>query len=198
MNYILILYYSAGGTTRNLAKLIARGVEEQGLEAMIRTVPRVSADTEATLNSIPDTGDCYVSQLDLEGCSGLAFGSPTRFGNMAAPLKYFVDQTSETWMNGRLAGKPVSFFSSSSSLHGGQETTLLSMMLPFLHHGMLIMGLPYSETDLLRTESGGTPYGVTHWNGHDNDRTISDAEKKLALAQGRRLAKYAKKLMEPD
>jgi len=194
MDNILVLYYSSGGSTKQLAQLIARGVEKQGLEAVIRTVPRISANHQATESEIPSDGDCYVTLDELSNCSGLAVGSPSRFGNMAAPLKYFIDQTSEQWMTGKLAGKPVSFFSSSSSMHGGQETTLLSMMIPFLHHGMLIVGLPYSETELLRTESGGTPYGVTHWNGHENNRAISEVEKSLAIAQGKRLAILAKKL----
>jgi len=194
MTKILVLYYSAGGSTRALAQLIARGVEEQGSEAILRCVPSISSNTESTENAIPESGDMYVSQRDLNECDGLVVGSPTRFGNMAAPLKYFIDQTSELWMNGKLAGKPVSFFTSTSSMHGGQESTLLSMMLPFLHHGMLICGLPYSETQLIHTESGGTPYGVSHWNGQNNDKTISDSEKKLAIAQGKRVAVFAQKL----
>lgn len=194
MPYVLVLYYSSGGTTSELAKLIARGAEEQGIEAMIRTVPKVSTNIGDSQSSIPDNGDCYVTQEELENCSALAVGSPTRFGNMAAPLKHFIDQTSDTWISGKLSGKPVSFFTSSSSLHGGQESTLLTMMIPFLHHGMLIMGLPYSETELLRTEGGGTPYGTSHWNGHNNQRAICKTEKKLALAQGRRLASIASKL----
>ncbi len=195
---ILILYYSAGGTTKALAHLIARGVEEQNAEAIIRCVPRVSSANEAITSSIPETGDLYASLDDLKYCDGLVVGSPTRFGNMAAPLKYFIDQTSELWMNGQLANKPVSFFTSSSSLHGGQETTLLSMMLPFLHHGMVICSLPYSETALLHTKTGGTPYGSSHWNGVNNDYKISDDEKKLAIAQGKQLAKIAKKLKSND
>jgi len=194
MDNILVLYYSSGGTTKQLAQLIARGIEEQGLEAIVRTVPRVSTTTEATEEAIPSEGDCYATQQDLCDCAGLAVGSPTRFGNMAAPLKYFIDQTSEIWMNGNLAGKPVTFFSSSSSLHGGQESTLLTMMIPFLHHGMLVSGIPYSETTLLHTATGGTPYGATHWSGSDNNKPISDAEKKLAISQGKRLAKLAVKL----
>ena len=194
MDYLLVLYYSSGGTTRQLALLIARGIEQQGVEAILRTVPRVSANSEASEQAVPEEGDCYATQQDLANCLGLAVGSPTRFGNMAAPLKYFIDQSSDIWMNGQLAGKPVSFFSSTSSLHGGQESTLLSMMLPFLHHGMLISGLPYSETSLLHSESGGTPYGVTHWSGHNNDKPISQTEKDLAVAQGKRLAKLALKL----
>ena len=194
MSYILVLYYSSGGTTKELAQLIARGVEEQGLEAMIRTVPRISPNNEATDSEIPSDGDCYVSLEELENSAGIALGSPSRFGNMAAPLKYFIEQTSSIWMNGKLAGKPISFFSSSSSMHGGQESTLLTSMVPFLHHGMLIVGTPYSETQLLRTETGGTPYGVTHWNGDDNSNPISTDEKSLAISQGKRLASLAKKL----
>lgn len=194
MDYLLVLYYSSGGTTKQLAQLIARGIEQQGVEAMLRTVPRVSANSEASEQAIPAEGDCYATQQELANCLGLAVGSPTRFGNMAAPLKYFIDQSSDIWMNGLLAGKPASFFSSTSSMHGGQESTLLSMMLPFLHHGMLISGLPYSETSLLHSETGGTPYGVTHWSGHNNDKPISQTEKDLALAQGKRLANLALKL----
>jgi len=194
MNKILVLYYSSSGSTKKLAQLIARGVEEQGCEALLRTVPRVSTNVEATESEIPEQGDCYATIEELADCDGLAFGSPTRFGNMAAPLKYFIDQTSSIWMSGKLSGKPVTFFSASSSLHGGQETTLLTMMIPFLHHGMVISGLPYSETQLVHTESGGTPYGVTHWAGKDSDKPISDAEKKLAIAQGKRIAILANKL----
>lgn len=194
MGYVLVLYYSSGGTTKRLAQLIARGIEEQGVEAILRTVPRVSPTNQAIDDFIPSEGDCFASQQELSGCIGLAVGSPTRFGNMAAPLKYFIDQSSDCWMNGQLAGKPATFFSSSSSLHGGQESTLLSMMLPFLHHGMLITGIPYSQTELLHTETGGTPYGVTHWAGHKNNKPISDSEKQLAIAQGKRLAMLATKL----
>jgi len=166
------------------------------MEAVIRQVPRVSSQCEQTESDIPDQGDCYAQLSDLQNCSALAVGSPSRFGNMAAPLKYFIDQTSDLWMNGKLSGKPVTFFSSASSLHGGQESTLLSMMIPFLHHGMLVMGLPYSETLLLHTTTGGTPYGVTHWSGPENDMPISDSEKALAIAQGRRLAITSKKLSQ--
>lgn len=194
MQNILILYYSSGGKTKQLAHLIARGVESQGIESLIRTVPRVSSVTEQQESSVPDEGDCYVSMQELEACSGLAVGSPTRFGNMAAPLKYFIDQTSNVWMNGKLADKPVSFFTSSSSLHGGQESTLLTMMIPFLHHGMLITGIPYSETTLLRTTSGGTPYGVSHWDGEQSNNELTESEKELAISQGKRLAQLAKKL----
>jgi NAD(P)H dehydrogenase (quinone) len=194
MSHILILYYSAGGKTKSLAQQIARGVESQGLEALIRTVPKISTECEQTAPNIPNQGDCYVCMEELETCVGLAVGSPTRFGNMAAPLKYFIDQTGNTWMNGKLVNKPVSFFTSSSSMHGGQESTLLTMMIPFLHHGMLISGLPYNQTELLRTNSGGTPYGVSHWDGDQNDLSLSDTEITLAIAQGKRLASLAKKL----
>jgi NAD(P)H dehydrogenase (quinone) len=192
---VLVLYYSAGGTTRQLAHIIARGIEQHDTcESVIRCLPSVSAITETSAQAVPESGDIYASLQDLLDCDGLIIGSPTRFGNMAAPMKYFIDQTSEIWMNGELAGKPVSFFTASSSLHGGQESTLLSMMNPFLHHGMLICGLPYSETELIHSTTGGTPYGVSHWNGANNDKPISESEKKLALAQGRRLASFAHKL----
>ncbi|MCF6194673.1 MAG: NAD(P)H:quinone oxidoreductase [Kangiellaceae bacterium] len=194
MNKILVLYYSSSGSTKKLAQLIARGIEEQGCEALLRTVPRISTNIEATEPEIPEQGDCYATTQELADCDALAFGSPTRFGNMAAPLKYFIDQTSSIWMSGKLSGKPVTFFSSSSSLHGGQESTLLTMMIPFLHHGMIISGIPYSETQLVHTETGGTPYGVTHWSGKNSDKTISDAEKELAIAQGKRIAMLANKL----
>jgi len=195
MGHILVLYFSAGGKTKQLAELIARGAESKGVEAIIRTVPRVSTTIESTAPSVPTDGDCYVTISELEECIGLAVGSPTRFGNMAAPLKYFIDQTSNTWMNGKLTNKPVSFFTSSSSLHGGQESTLLTMMIPFLHHGMLVSGIPYSETELLRTKTGATPYGVSHWDGEQNANALSDSEKQLALAQGKRLAELATKLI---
>ncbi|WP_196138311.1 NAD(P)H:quinone oxidoreductase [Aliikangiella sp. G2MR2-5] len=191
---VLIIYYSAGGATRQLAKLISSGVEQTGAEAVLRTVPRVSTNCEATESDIPEQGDLYATTDDLLKCDALVVGSPCRFGNMAAPLKYFFDQTSDMWMGGKLANKPVSFFTSSSSMHGGQESTLLSMMIPFLHHGMLVCGLPYSETELLHTESGGSPYGVTHWDGSNNNRPISDSEKRLAIAQGKRIAAVAQKL----
>lgn len=198
MTKVLVLYYSSSGSTQQLAKLIAMGIEEQGAEAVIRTVPRVSSEAEAVINEVPESGDIYACKQDLIDCDGLVVGSPTRFGNMAAPLKYFIDQTSEIWMSGQLANKPVSLFTSTSSLHGGQESTLLSMMLPFLHHGMLICGLPYSETDLIHTQTGGSPYGVTHWSGQNNDQAISEHEKRLAIAQGKRIAQFAKKLNAQD
>lgn len=193
---ILVLYYSSGGATKQMARLIARGIESAGAEALLRTVPQVSANHEKTEQSIPDDGDPFVTLDELKACDGLALGSPTRFGNMATPLKYFLDQTSELWLSGKLAGKPACVFTSTSSLHGGQETTLLSMMLPLLHHGMLICGLPYSETDLLHTKTGGTPYGVSHLAGNDNNNPISEEEKRLCKAQGKRLAQIAQQLQK--
>ncbi|HOP15641.1 MAG: NAD(P)H:quinone oxidoreductase [Chromatiaceae bacterium] len=189
--YVLILYYSRYGATAEMARQVARGVEEGGLEARLRTVPAVSADHEATAPPVPETGAPYASIADLEGCAALALGSPTRFGNMAAALKYFIDGTSPLWIKAALAGKPAGVFTSTSSIHGGQETTLLSMMLPLLHHGMLITGLPYSEPDLLKTTAGGTPYGPSHVAGADSKLPLSTAEKNLCQALGRRLAKIA-------
>lgn len=192
MNDVLILYYSRHGATAQMAKYIARGVEEvEGVQARLRTVPEISSVCEATENTIPESGAPYVQATDLQECIGLAMGSPTRFGNMAAALKYFIDSTSALWLTGALIGKPASVFTSSSSLHGGQETTLVSMMLPLLHHGMLLLGLPYSEAELMDTHEGGTPYGSSHWAGLNSDRDISDSEKKLCIAQGRRLAQTA-------
>jgi len=193
-DYVLILYYSRHGATAQMAKQIARGVERQGLEARLRTVPEISAECEAVAPSVPAEGDIYCSEQDLANCSALALGSPTRFGNMAAPLKHFIDSTSALWMSGALIGKPAAVFSSTSSLHGGQETTLLSMMLPLMHHGMLLCGLPYSETALLQTETGGTPYGATHLAGRDSQRALDDHEISLCQAQGARLASLATKL----
>jgi len=192
--YVLVLYYSRTGSVRNLALQIARGVEEAGMEAMLRTVPPVSVTTEATDPAVPDSGAPYCSMADLAGCAALALGSPTRFGNMAAPMKYFIDQTSELWMQGALIGKPAGVFSSTSSLHGGQESTLLSMLLPLLHQGMLITGLPYSEKALYTTTGGGTPYGPTHMAGLDNNKLLSNDEAALARALGRQLATLAGKL----
>jgi NAD(P)H dehydrogenase (quinone) len=194
MAYVLVLYYSRFGATADMARQIARGVEEAGLEARLRTVPAVSAVSEATEDAIPDQGAPYASLDDLRDCAGLALGSPTRFGNMAAAMKYFLDGTSPLWLAGALTGKPAGVFTSTSSLHGGQETTLTSMMLPLLHHGMLILGLPYSETDLLHTTTGGTPYGPSHLAGLDNDRVIDDGEKRLCQALGRRIAETARAL----
>ena len=192
--YVLVLYYSRTGSVRNLALQVARGVEDAGMEAMLRTVPPVSATSEATDPAVPDSGAPYCSMADLAGCSALALGSPTRFGNMAAPLKYFIDQTSELWMQGALIGKPAGVFTSTTSLHGGQESTLLSMLLPLLHQGMLITGLPYSEKALYTTTGGGTPYGPTHMAGLDNQNRLSNDEATLARALGRQLATLAGKL----
>lgn len=189
MPYILILYYSRHGATGDMARQIARGVEETpGIEARLRTVPAVSPLCEAREDSIPAEGPPYAELDDLRNCAGLALGSPTRYGNMAAPMKYFLDGTSPLWMAGTLIGKPAGVFTSTSSLHGGQETTLLSMMLPLLHHGMLLLGLPYSETDLLRTRSGGTPYGPSHLAGPESNLPVTDEEKRLCRALGKRLA----------
>jgi len=191
MPYVLVLYYSRFGATAAMARLVARGVEEGGLEARLRTVPAVSTVCEAVADSVPEQGAPYATLDDLAGCAGLALGSPTRFGNMAAAMKYFLDGTSPLWLKGTLAGKPAAVFTSTSSLHGGQETTLVSMMLPLLHHGMLLLGLPYSETDLLHTDAGGTPYGPSHVAGIDNDRSLTEAEQRLCVALGRRLARTA-------
>jgi NAD(P)H dehydrogenase (quinone) len=195
MSEILVLYYSRQGSTAEMAKLIARGIEEvSGMQARLRTVPEVSAVCDAIEDAIPASGAPYVELEDLKECVGLALGSPTRFGNMASPMKYFLDTTSPLWLSGSLIGKPATVFTSTSSLHGGQESTLLSMMLPLLHHGMLISGLPYSETDLLHTQGGGTPYGATHHAGPDNNLPLSEEEHRLCIAQGRRLATLAKAL----
>lgn len=194
--YVLVLYYSRRGATRAMAQLIARGIEVEGLEARLRTVPAVSPVCEATEPEIPDSGDIYCTPEDLAGCAGLALGSPTRFGNMAAPLKYFLDGTSSLWVNGGLIDKPAVVFTSTSSLHGGQESTLLSMMLPLLHHGMVLLGLPYSEPGLMRTAGGGTPYGASHHAGSNSDRELDAQESELCQALGRRLARTARKLAQ--
>ncbi len=192
---ILVLYYSQHGATRQMAQLIARGVEQvPGMRARLRTVPRISTVCEATDPAIPDAGAPYAELCDLEECMGLALGSPTRFGNMSAAMKYFWDGTSSLWMKHALSGKPAALFTSSSSMHGGQESTLLSMMIPLLHHGMLITGIPYSEPGLTSTKSGGTPYGASHVAGLASDQAITDDEKKLCIALGRRLALTAQKL----
>ena len=195
MQDVLILYYSHRGSVRALAERIACGVESvTGAQARLRTVPRISAVCEAVEPAIPDLGAPYVELADLEECSALALGSPVRFGNMAAPMKYFWDSTIAAWQNGTLAGKPACVFTSSASQHGGNETTLLSMMLPLLHHGMLLLGLPFSEPDLAHSRSGGTPYGASHVAGANGDPRLSDEEIRLAVAQGKRLAKLALKL----
>lgn len=196
MREVLVLYYSHHGSVRDLARHIARGIEQiDGVAARLRTVPRVSTVCEATAASVPDEGAPYVEARDLEECIGLALGSPTRFGNMAAPLKYFLDTTSDAWLKGTLTGKPGAVFTSTSSMHGGQESTLISMMLPLLHHGMLIVGIPFSESALTTTRGGGTPYGPSHVSGSDGSTTASDDEKRLAVALGRRLAEAALKLL---
>lgn len=195
MTDILVLYYSRFGATARMADLIARGVEEvPGARATVRTVPAVSAVSEATAPAVPPNGPPYAELDDLTRCDGLILGSPTRFGNMAAPLRYFLDGTSPLWLNGALAGKPAAVFTSTGTLHGGQETTLLTMMLPLLHHGMLLMGIPYTEPTLNTTTTGGTPYGASHWGGPNNDRPISDDERSLCLALGRRVAQVAERL----
>lgn len=189
---ILVLYYSRSGNVAQMAQQIARGIEEvPGMVARVRTVPAVSTVCEATENDIPANGPPYASVDDLRECAGLALGSPTRFGNMAAALKYFLDSTGALWLSGALIGKPAAVFTSTASLHGGQETTLTSMMLPLLHHGMLLVGLPYSEPDLTSTTTGGTPYGASHLAGPDSNLALSEEEKRLCRALGQRLAKTA-------
>ncbi|MFF7709591.1 NAD(P)H:quinone oxidoreductase [Pseudomonas sp. NPDC007930] len=192
--YVLVLYYSRHGATAEMARQIARGVEQAGLAARLRTVPAVSADCEASAPEVPNEGAVYASLDDLAGCAALALGSPTRFGNMAAPLKYFLDGTSNLWLTGALVNKPAAVFTSTASLHGGQESTLLSMLLPLLHHGMLITGLPYSEQALLDTRGGGTPYGASHHAGADGKRALDEHEIALCRALGLRLANTAKTL----
>ncbi|WP_017902142.1 NAD(P)H:quinone oxidoreductase [Pseudomonas asplenii] len=192
--YVLVLFYSRNGSTREMARQIARGVEQAGLEARLRTVPAISTECEAVAPAIPEEGALYASLDDLKHCSALALGSPTRFGNMAAPLKYFIDGTSSLWLTGALVGKPGAVFTSTSSLHGGQESTLLSMLLPLLHHGMLVTGLPYSESALLDTRGGGTPYGASHHTGSDGKRPLDEHEIALCRALGKRLATTALQL----
>ncbi|HEB94139.1 MAG TPA: NAD(P)H:quinone oxidoreductase [Gammaproteobacteria bacterium] len=195
MTEILILYYSRHGATAAMAQQIARGIEEvSGAQVRLRTVPAVSSVCEAVEDDIPASGPPYANHDDLRQCAGLILGSPTRFGNMATAMKYFIDSTSDVWLSGALAGKPAGVFTSTSSLHGGQESTLLSMMLPLLHHGMLICGLPYAETDLMHTTTGGTPYGASHVAGADNKNPLSEEEKRLCKALGRRVAEVAVKL----
>ncbi|PCI42585.1 MAG: NAD(P)H-quinone oxidoreductase [Moraxellaceae bacterium] len=193
--YVLVLYYSRYGATAQMAQLIGRGVEEiGGIEAKIRTVPAVSTVCEASQDDIPSSGALYADYDDLKNCSGLALGSPTRYGNMAAALKYYLDGTNDLWMAGDLIDKPAGVFTSTSSLHGGQETTLTSMMLPLFHHGMMLLGIPYSESALIHTREGGTPYGPSHWANTDNKQPVSEHEAQLCKALGNRLAKTALKL----
>ena len=195
MASILVLYYSRHGAVKQLAYQIARGVDAiDQCEAVLRTVPPVSTVCEATEADIPETGDPYVTQEDLKQCDGLILGSPTRFGNMAAPLKYFLDQTAPVWLAGNLVDKPAGVFTSTSSMHGGQESTLLSMMLPLMHHGMLIVGIPFADSPLSHTTTGGTPYGASHVAGADNRNPLSDEEQQSAQLLGARIARSALKL----
>jgi NAD(P)H dehydrogenase (quinone) len=192
---ILVLFYSRHGATRKLAELIAQGAESvPGCDARLRTVPAVSTVAEATEPEVPADGAPYVELDDLNECAGLAVGSPTRFGNMASAMKYFWDGTASQWLSGALAGKPACVFTSTGSLHGGQESTLLSMMIPLFHHGLMVLGLPYTNPELMTTSSGGTPYGASHWSGLDGKKAITEDEKRLAIALGRRLAETAIKL----
>lgn len=192
---ILVLFYSRHGNTRKMAEFIAQGIESvPGCNARLRTVPAVSTVAEATASDVPADGAPYVELSDLKECAGLALGSPTRFGNMAAALKYFLDGTAADWLSGTLTGKPACVFTSTGSMHGGQESTLLSMMLPLMHHGMLMLGLPYSHAELMTTSTGGSPYGATHWAGQDGAQAISEDSRKLAIALGKRLAEVSKKL----
>ncbi|MFZ6768591.1 NAD(P)H:quinone oxidoreductase [Undibacterium sp. Di26W] len=192
---ILVLFYSRHGNTRKMAELIAQGIESvPGCNARLRTVPAVSTVAEATAPDVPSAGAPYVELSDLRECAGLALGSPTRFGNMAAAMKYFLDGTAADWLSGTLSGKPACVFTSTGSLHGGQESTLLSMMLPLMHHGMLLLGLPYSHPELMTTSTGGSPYGATHWSGKDGTLPLSEDSRKLAIALGKRLAETSRKL----
>lgn len=196
MPEILVLYYSHRGAVKEMARLVARGIEQvPGATARLRTVPQVAAVTTVAQPAVPDAGAPYCELADLQQCAGLALGSPTRFGNMAAPMKHFWDGTGALWLQGALAGKPAAVFTSTSSLHGGQETTLLSMMLPLMHHGMIVVGLPYTAPELSTTETGGTPYGASHVAGSASDRALSADEKTLCLALGKRLAELAVKLI---
>lgn len=195
---VLVLYYSRTGHTAQLARLLARGIEEvPGMRARLRQVPPVAPVTETAMPPEPEEGAPYVSRTDLIECVGMAMGSPTRFGNMAAPLKHFLDTTGAEWASGALAGKPAALFTSTSTMHGGQESTLLSMALPLLHHGMLLVGIPFTEPALSSTTSGGTPYGASHVAGHRGDQPISEAERELARALGKRLADVARRLGTP-
>jgi NAD(P)H dehydrogenase (quinone) len=195
MSEVLVLYYSHTGSVRELAQLVARGIGQvHGVQARVRTVPKVAPVTRTAEPPVPEAGAPYATAEDLEACIGLAVGSPTRFGNMAAPMKHFWDGTGALWARGALTGKPAAVFTSTTSLHGGQEATLLSMMTPLLHHGMLVLGIPFSEPELATTASGGTPYGASHWAGPNNDRPVSEEERRLCMALGRRLAQAALKL----
>ncbi|MGM0769492.1 MAG: NAD(P)H:quinone oxidoreductase [Pseudomonadota bacterium] len=194
--YVLVLYYSRSGQTAEMASQIGRGVARvNGMEVRIRSVPPVSPDTESSLPPVPDHGAPYASKDDLARCAGLVIGSPTRFGNMAAPLKHFLDGTGDLWLSGALSGKPAGAFTSTGSLHGGQETTLLTMMMPLLHHGMVLCGVPYSEPALNETSSGGTPYGPSHWAGTGEQQPLTDHEKAVCQSFGERLATLAVKLL---
>ncbi len=197
MAEVLILFYSRDGSVARMAQLIARGVEEvSGVEALVRTVPLVSTVCEAIEESIPAEGAPYATFDELKACAGLALGSPAYFGNMAAPLKHFLDSTGSLWLSGALSGKPAAVFTSSGTLHGGQESCLLSMMVPLFHHGMLVIGLPASQIELSTTTSGGSPYGVSHWAGVDGSNDISEEESRLCRALGKRLAQAALKMNE--
>ncbi len=194
--FVLVLYYSRHGATRTMAEAIARGIESvSGVEARLRTVPEISAECEAVSDTIPAEGDLYCTDEDLRQCSGLILGSPTRFGTMAAPLKYYLEATSNLWMNGALIDKPAAAFTSTASLHGGQEATLLSMMVPLLHHGMILAGIPYSQTGLLETKTGGTPYGASHVAGKSGENPVDPIELELCVAQGKRVAELALRLV---
>ncbi|MEP2653451.1 MAG: NAD(P)H:quinone oxidoreductase [Paraglaciecola sp.] len=191
---VLVLYYSRHGSTLAMAKKIAQGIEQQGHEARLRTVPEVSTNIGSQQAAVPFSGDPFVTQEDLQECCALALGSPTRFGNMAAPLKYFLDETSANWLAGTMENKPACVFTSTSSMHGGQETTLITMMIPLLHHGMLLCGLPYSNPQLHTTQTGGSPYGVTHLSQGKTGSKLSEDEQVLCIQQGKRLALFASKL----
>jgi NAD(P)H dehydrogenase (quinone) len=195
MTEILVLYYSLHGSVKQLAQHVAHGVESvPGCRANVRTVPKVMSERDTPAIQVPDAGAPFATLEDLRQCAGLALGSPSRFGNMSAAMKHFWDGTSGLWLEGALAGKPACVFTSTASLHGGQETTLLSMMLPLLHHGMVIAGLPYTRPELSQTQAGGTPYGASHWAGPDGKRPVTEEERRLAFAQGQRLAELALRL----
>lgn len=195
MPYILVLYYSRNGSVKHMAQYVARGVESvSGMEAKIRTVPAIAPVTEVKAPAVPDEGAPYATLTDLKNCAGLAIGSPTRFGNMAAPMKHYLDGTSSLWLSGDLVNKPATVFTSTSSIHGGQETTLVSMMLPLFHLGFVVAGIPYTEADLTTTKTGGTPYGASHASGTDSRQPFSEEEERLCVAQGKRIALLALKL----